>query len=229
MGHKTKRREVVRARHAEVIASRSELLSLHCPRHLLFLALLPACDKLSRQGIYDTNTRMGVPDKLNKVIKGSYEGTRYRLRTKEGLSEPYEFGCGLKQGCPSAPVQLNIYHANAMHDFTTQVQQGDGEYGIDCHVHKDIGQRLRRRLEKIEDHPVVRIFELMFADDSSLCERLSRRERIEKLLEGVLAEWSEEVHPGKYERLRAHLTEKIRVNSGGTQCSQEVRGSWAHG
>ena len=27
----------------EVIASRSELLSLHCPRHLLLLALLPAC------------------------------------------------------------------------------------------------------------------------------------------------------------------------------------------
>ena len=44
MGHKTKRREVVRARHVEVIASRSELLSLHCPQHLLFLALLPACD-----------------------------------------------------------------------------------------------------------------------------------------------------------------------------------------
>ena len=40
----TKRGEVVRARRTEVIASRSELLSLHCPRHLLFLALLPACD-----------------------------------------------------------------------------------------------------------------------------------------------------------------------------------------
>ena len=39
-----KRRVVVRARHTEVIASRSELWSLHCPRHLLFLALLPACD-----------------------------------------------------------------------------------------------------------------------------------------------------------------------------------------
>ena len=38
-----KRREVVRARRTEVIASRSELLSLHCPRHLLLLALLPAC------------------------------------------------------------------------------------------------------------------------------------------------------------------------------------------
>ena len=33
---------MVHARHTEVIASRSELLSLHCPRHLLFLALLPA-------------------------------------------------------------------------------------------------------------------------------------------------------------------------------------------
>ena len=34
---------VVHAHHTEVIASRSELLSLHCPRHLLLLALLPAC------------------------------------------------------------------------------------------------------------------------------------------------------------------------------------------
>ena len=37
-----KRREVVHARHIEVIASCSELLSLHCPRHPLLLALLPA-------------------------------------------------------------------------------------------------------------------------------------------------------------------------------------------
>ena len=39
-------REVVHAHHPEVFASRSELLSLHCPRHLLFLALLPACGGL---------------------------------------------------------------------------------------------------------------------------------------------------------------------------------------
>ena len=39
----TKRREVGHARHPEVIASRSELLSLHCPRQPLLLALLPAC------------------------------------------------------------------------------------------------------------------------------------------------------------------------------------------
>ena len=36
-------KEVVLARRAEVIASCSELLSLHCPRHPLLLALLPAC------------------------------------------------------------------------------------------------------------------------------------------------------------------------------------------
>jgi hypothetical protein len=34
---------VVHARRTEVIASRSELLSLHCPRHPLLRALLPAC------------------------------------------------------------------------------------------------------------------------------------------------------------------------------------------
>jgi len=38
-----KRREVVRAHRTEVIAFRSELLSLHCPRHPLLRALLPAC------------------------------------------------------------------------------------------------------------------------------------------------------------------------------------------
>jgi hypothetical protein len=37
-----KRREVVLARHTGVIASRSELLSPHCPRRPLLLALLPA-------------------------------------------------------------------------------------------------------------------------------------------------------------------------------------------
>ena len=34
---------MVRAHHTEVIAFRSELLSLHCPRHPLLRALLPAC------------------------------------------------------------------------------------------------------------------------------------------------------------------------------------------
>ena len=43
LGGSQKRREVVHAHRTEVIASRSELLSLHCPRHLLLLALLPAC------------------------------------------------------------------------------------------------------------------------------------------------------------------------------------------
>jgi hypothetical protein len=37
------RREVERAHHTEVIAFCSELLSLHCPRHPLLHALLPAC------------------------------------------------------------------------------------------------------------------------------------------------------------------------------------------
>ena len=36
-------KEVVLAHRTEVIASRSELLSLHCPRHPLLHALLPAC------------------------------------------------------------------------------------------------------------------------------------------------------------------------------------------
>ena len=43
IGGDEKRREVVLAHRTEVIASRSELLSLHCPRHPLLLALLPAC------------------------------------------------------------------------------------------------------------------------------------------------------------------------------------------
>ena len=38
-----KRAAVVQAHHPEGIAFCSELLSLHCPRHLLLLALLPAC------------------------------------------------------------------------------------------------------------------------------------------------------------------------------------------
>ena len=45
-GNQTKCRTVIQAHHTEVIASCSELLSLHCLRHQLFLALLPALGDL---------------------------------------------------------------------------------------------------------------------------------------------------------------------------------------
>ncbi len=43
MAEDRKCKEVEHAHHTGVIASCSELLSLHCPRHPLLLALLPAC------------------------------------------------------------------------------------------------------------------------------------------------------------------------------------------
>ena len=43
MHYSSKREEVACAHHTEDIAFCSKLLSLHCPRHSLLLALLPAC------------------------------------------------------------------------------------------------------------------------------------------------------------------------------------------
>lgn len=89
-----------------------------------------ACDRIVRELVYAVNARIGIPESLNKVVRGLYDGAIYFLRTIEGDCDDFTLGRGFKQGCPSAPSQFNIVHGNAMHDFKQKAQRDCGELGI---------------------------------------------------------------------------------------------------
>ena len=67
--------------------------------------------------------------------------------------------------------------------------------------------RLKARAVK----KILRIFEMMFADDTNLLTTKSQHQRLENLLESVLLNWGQTVHPDKWDRIicveRAKLPE----------------------
>ena len=87
-GRQTKRREVVRARHAGVIASRSELLSLHCPRHLLFLALLPACDNSQVIMRQDCSAYAAEPLRTAGLLEAAHQYSLQDMRVSAHIPSP---------------------------------------------------------------------------------------------------------------------------------------------
>jgi len=81
-------REVVHAHHTEVIASRSELLSPHYLRHLLLLALLPACagsQVITRQ---DCPAYAGEPLRTAGLLEAAHQYSLQDLCGSTGTPNP---------------------------------------------------------------------------------------------------------------------------------------------
>ena len=123
-----------------------------------------------------------------------YDGTQYVVRTRKGERRVLELKRGLKEGCPLAPVQFSVFHSNAMFDFTNQAVVAIDELGVKCMITEPevatVGRQ--RRMPAEEKMKLIRIFELMFANDTNLVDRKSRQKQLEELLEeGIseLAEW----------------------------------------
>ena len=78
---------MVLAHRAEVIASCSELLSLHCPRHSLLLALLPAC----------AGSRVIMRQDCSAFAEGP-------LHTVGLLEAAHQYSLQDMRGCASTPI-----------------------------------------------------------------------------------------------------------------------------
>ena len=79
---------VALAHRAEVIASCSELLSLHCPRHLLLLALLPACavsQVIMRQ---DCSAYAEEPLRTEGLLEAAHQYSVQDIRGPESTPAP---------------------------------------------------------------------------------------------------------------------------------------------
>ena len=93
-----------------------------------------------------------------------------------------------------APVQFSVFHSSAMFDFKHQAVAAIDELGVKCMITEPevatVGRQ--RRMPAEEKMKLIRIFELMFANDTNLVDRKSRQKQLEELLEeGIseLAEW----------------------------------------
>lgn len=164
--------------------------------------------------------RMGVLARMRAMLRGLPQLSWYKVRTAEGISRSFKMEKGVREGDPVSRVAFNYVHCNTMEGVRkrAQAQLGD-RYGLllgeDATV--PLGSRNRLRTEapgqrrlRIHHEEGFRLFDVLFADDTTIFTREQDARETEQLVISKLARWGATAHPGKLERIvapRPHLQE----------------------
>ncbi|OMJ16448.1 LINE-1 retrotransposable element ORF2 protein [Smittium culicis] len=52
---------------------------------------------------------VGIGGKLLNMIKGMYDAPKIAVRVGNEVSNPTEYLCGVRQGCPASPILFDFY------------------------------------------------------------------------------------------------------------------------
>ena len=81
----------------------------HQPTYCCFLDIRKAYDTVWREGLWKKLEAIGVNEKLVKVIKNTYANVRSRVIVNDKLSDWFDIGIGLRQGCVLSPLLFLIF------------------------------------------------------------------------------------------------------------------------
>lgn len=84
--------------------------------YAFFVDFSAAFDKISRKSlVYKLNT-IGVSTKMVQMIETIYSNTKFKVWDGEEVSDEFETGSGVKQGCLLSPTLFSIY-LNDLHEY----------------------------------------------------------------------------------------------------------------
>ena len=170
-GRRTDDNLFVLGRVKEVAEARRERLLVAC------LDLEKAYDRVNRAKLFDVMQRLGVCEKVLRVLRETYTDNRVRFVLGNLETDWIDCTSGVRQGCPLSPTLFNLY----MRDVAAVV---DGhQAGVRMKVIQDQEGMEARRVEE------WRIGGMLYADDIAVL--ADSDENMEKILEDVL-EVSEE-------------------------------------
>ena len=78
------------------------------------LDLRKAYPRVNRPALWGILQKYGIGERALRVLKDLHESTMYRIKGRDGESEPWRPERGLREGCPSSPGLFNIYHQAVM-------------------------------------------------------------------------------------------------------------------
>ena len=71
--------------------------------HILFLDFSKAFDTVAWPHLWSIMRAYRIPERYIQAVRSLYTGSSARVRTKDGLTEPFFFHAGVKQGCVLSP------------------------------------------------------------------------------------------------------------------------------
>ena len=78
------------------------------------LDLRKAYPRVNKYAMWQILEKYGMGQKCLRVVKDLHETTTYKVKSREGQSEPWTNNRGFREGCPSSPVLFNIFHQVVM-------------------------------------------------------------------------------------------------------------------
>ena len=82
--------------------------------YIVFIDFTKAFDTVNRPLLFKLLSKIGCPPNLLKTIQLLYSEVKARLVIEGELSNPFNYDCGVKQGCKLAPTLYGLYAAMAL-------------------------------------------------------------------------------------------------------------------
>ena len=77
--------------------------------YMAFVELEKAFERVPRKVIWWTMRKLGVEERIVKLVQGMYKNVRSRVRVGEGLSDEFKVKVGVHQGSVLSPPSLSSY------------------------------------------------------------------------------------------------------------------------
>jgi hypothetical protein len=94
------------------------------------LDLKKAYLRVNKPGLWKLLERNGMKRKCFDTIVDLHESTVYKVRGKEGVSKSWVPARGLREGCPTSPILINLYHQAVMRQAQAARGSGGEEVGV---------------------------------------------------------------------------------------------------
>ena len=115
------------------------------PLYLGFIDLTKAFDLVSREGLFQILPKIGCPPKLRSIMEFFHKNMKGTIQFDGNLSDPFDIGSGVKQGCVLAPTLFGIFCSMLLkHAF------GEATEGIYLHA-RLVGKLFKDKSKKYLD------------------------------------------------------------------------------